>query len=133
MKSDPDRGRPPITVIVVDLLENGVRVETFRQDSGPPGVVALHRGPELPEIDRVLIDEVRPVAGEDVEVPRVGAHDVPGRREDRAVRPGDGGVELFGRERHAHVDHAQRRPDVMGDGVCEVGSGHEGDGSRAAR
>ena len=97
-KADPDRRLLPVAIVLVDLLEDRVGVEVAGQEIGPFRVVPLHRGPQLPEVHVVLVEEVGPVAAEREQVPGVGADRVPHRDQDGAVGSGHRGLELLRRQ-----------------------------------
>ena len=90
----------------------------------PTGVVALHRSPELREVHRVLVERSERSSVKVYRYQASAPDRVSDRGQDRPVGTGYGGIQLFGRERQARVDEVQRRPDVMGEGIRQVGSRH---------
>ena len=123
-KPDADRGVPLVPVLLVDLFQDGVRIELLGQELGPSGPVALHRGPEGREVHVTFVDSAGGVIGHVEQVPGVGSDEMTHRLEDRAVGSGHGGLELLGAELDARIDHLERRPHVVPERVLQHRPAH---------
>ena len=123
-EADTHRRVSLVPVSRVDLSDDGSGVEVTRQETRPRFPIALHHGRQLGKAHLVCVDQECAFTVEDEEVEGVAGHYVAHRAENGAVGAGDGRGELLRGQLEARIKQAQRRPNVVSEGIVQQRSGH---------
>ena len=115
---DPER-RVRLVAALLVLDHDALRIEITGDEPSPDWVMPLHHRTEGRDVAAPLVERLRLAAAQDIEVEDVATHDVAERVEDRAKGARHGGRELRGVEASTRVQHANRGPDVVAEGVAE--------------
>ena len=103
--------------VVPDPEQHLLRIDLLVQHLHPGRAVGLHLGPQLSQIDRLLVDPRARAAADHEEVAAIGSDQVLHGLEDGTVGARDGSLHLLGRQIGQVVEQRQGGPDVMAERI----------------